>query len=136
MIVVIDTNLLVSAFLKPFSNAATILRLVLDGKIITAYDLRIILEYEAVLKREEFNFDIIKISSFIQYLKFKGIAVNPVAVLKPLPDKDDNMFLEVAVASESDFLIKGNLKHFPADLCEGVKVITPSEFLKVIRYIK
>ncbi|MBM3705797.1 MAG: putative toxin-antitoxin system toxin component, PIN family [Actinobacteria bacterium] len=131
--VVIDTNLLVSAFLKPFSNAAAILRLVLDEKVILAYDLRILLEYEEVLKRKEFSFDAVKIKYFINYIKFKGMAVNPAAISCSLPDKDDSIFLEAAVASEAACLITGNLKYFPAKLCEGVKVITPAEFLKVIR---
>ncbi len=131
MIVVIDTNLIISAFLKPFSDTASILRLILDGKILLAYDLRILLEYEEVLKRQEFDFDIVKIKDFINYVKFRGIAVNPGPISRSLPDIDDEIFLEAAIASKSDYLVTGNLKHFPEDLCENIKVVSVVNFLQL-----
>jgi len=42
------------------------------------------------------------------------------------------MFIEVAVASEADFLVTGNLKHFPETARAGVRVVSPREFLDVL----
>lgn len=130
MIIVIDTNVVVSGFLKPFSEAATILKLILENKIKLAYDLRILIEYEEVLKREEFNFNIKKIDTIINFLKKKGKNTSALPLKKSLPDKDDNPFLEVALSAKADFLITGNEKHFPVSLCQEVKIVSPRKFLE------
>ena len=49
-----------------------------------------------------------------------------------LPDPEDQPLLEVAVAAAADYLITGNRKHFPAELCRGIVVVNPREFLDVI----
>ncbi|MBM3713891.1 MAG: putative toxin-antitoxin system toxin component, PIN family [Actinobacteria bacterium] len=130
VIIVVDTNVVVSGFLKPFSEAGTILKLILEDKIKLAFDLRILIEYEEVLKREEFNFNIKKINTIINFLKKKGKNTNALPLKKSLPDKDDNPFLEVALSAKADFLITGNKKHFPVSLCQEVKVVSPGKFLE------
>ena len=55
MIIVLDTNVLISGILKPYSKAATILRLVTDGTIQLAYDLRLLSEYRDVLNRQNLS---------------------------------------------------------------------------------
>ena len=47
-----------------------------------------------------------------------------------LPDPDDNVLLEVALGSQADCILTGNLNHFPEELCMGIKVYSPSEFLE------
>jgi predicted nucleic acid-binding protein len=42
--IVLDTNVLVAAFLKPHGNAARILRLILEGEIELTADERILLK--------------------------------------------------------------------------------------------
>jgi predicted nucleic acid-binding protein len=49
-----------------------------------------------------------------------------------LPDADDNQFLEVAISANVDYLVTGNLKHFPTRLRCGVKMLSPSEFLNAM----
>ncbi|MGC1401293.1 MAG: hypothetical protein WA974_00005, partial [Thermodesulfobacteriota bacterium] len=51
-----------------------------------------------------------------------------------LPDPDDEPFLEVALYGETEYLVKGNQAHFPPKLCQGIKALSPAEFLK--RYKK
>jgi predicted nucleic acid-binding protein len=46
-----------------------------------------------------------------------------------LPDPDDAAFLEVALASSSDFLVTGNISHFPAESRRGCRVASPAEFV-------
>ena len=112
MIVVIDTNILVSGFLKPYSDASSIIKLIFERKIKLAYDIRILLEYEDVLKREEFDFNKSAIKIIIDFIKSSGINSSAITLKKTLPHENDNPFLEVAVASNADFLITGNKKHF------------------------
>jgi len=46
-----------------------------------------------------------------------------------LPDPDDEPFLEIALAGNAACLVTGNQSHFPAELCQGLKVLSPNEFL-------
>ena len=130
MIIVVDTNVIISSFLKPFSDTGKILRLILDNKLEIAIDLRILIEYEEVLKRQEFKFDDNKIDLVISFLRRNGTFINAMPLENSLPDEDDEPFLEVAISAKADFLIAGNNKHFPQKLCKNIKVVNPSEFLK------
>jgi predicted nucleic acid-binding protein len=47
-----------------------------------------------------------------------------------LPDPDDEAFLEIAISGAADYLVTGNGAHFPSQLCQGVKVVSPSAFLR------
>ncbi|MBI4248080.1 MAG: putative toxin-antitoxin system toxin component, PIN family, partial [Elusimicrobia bacterium] len=50
-----------------------------------------------------------------------------------LPDHSDEPFLEVALGSRAECLVTGNRGHFPARLCLGMKVLSPSEFVESFR---
>jgi uncharacterized protein len=130
VIIVVDTNILISSFLKPFSDTAKILRMILENKLRIAIDLRILIEYEEVLKRQEFMFDKNKIKLVIIFLRKNGIFINALPLENSLPDKDDNPFLEVAVSAKADYLITGNVKHFPQKFCKNISIVTPDQFLK------
>ena len=51
---------------------------------------------------------------------------------KPLPDSDDEAFLEVAIASVADYLITGNARHFPVRLRSGIQAVSPAEFVEIL----
>jgi uncharacterized protein len=40
------------------------------------------------------------------------------------------MFLRAALAGDADCLITGNMKHYPPAKRQGVKMVTPAEFLR------
>jgi len=127
--IVLDTNVLVSGLLKPYSSAGTIVRLVAEGKIQVVYDARILTEYREVLTRDKFDFDEEGIELFLLQLKLEGFLVtaNPVGV--HLPDHDDEPFLEAASALKGVLIITGNKKHFPKKACGQVSVLSPSELI-------
>ena len=56
MLVVLDTNILVSALISPFGPPARVLDMVLGGDIQVAYDDRLLAEYREVLARPKFSF--------------------------------------------------------------------------------
>ncbi len=56
MVIVLDTNVLVSGLLKGNSKPGVIVKLVAAGRIKLAYDARIIAEYRLVLRRPKFAF--------------------------------------------------------------------------------
>lgn len=130
MKVVIDTNIIVSGLLSPYGNPAQILRLVLNSDLIICYDSRILVEYREVLNRPKFDFDKDKIFIVLNEITLNGELAIGVPLKKSLPDPDDNMFLEVAIASESDCIITGNTTHFPQELCCDMVVFSPSTFIQ------
>ena len=130
MRVVIDTNVLVSGLLSPFGASADIVRMVVTGELKVCFDARIISEYEEVLNRPKFSIPRHYVEDLIDYIRHSGYISGAKPLAQELPDRDDEAFLEIALSSAASYLITGNIRHYPARLRYGVKVITPSEFLK------
>lgn len=45
-----------------------------------------------------------------------------------LADKDDDMFLELAVEAKANYLVSGNTKDFTMKDFRGISILTPKEF--------
>ena len=136
MKIVLDTNVLVSGLLRPFGTSGEIVRMVSAGKLVLQYDSRILLEYQEVLYRSKFQFDKDQIDSLIDYIKKIGQAVPTSPLKKRLPDPDDAPFLEVAIGGEAECLVTGNKVHYPRKFREGIKILSPTEFINFYRKIK
>jgi len=130
--IVLDTNVLVSAFLKPRSKPARIMRLVLQGDIQIIINEHILAEYLEVLKRPKFDLNLKNVQTILEVIRSKGINAPSLAESFDLPDSSDEPFLEAALASTADVLITGNRKHFPKKTCKGQKVVSPTEFFNLL----
>ena len=117
MKVVLDTNVIVSGLLSPHSHPGEIVRLLVAGRIQPCLDARIISEYADVLARPKFKFEPELVAMFLDYLKHNGVFVVCEPLPVDLPDKDDNVFYEAALAEKVVCLVTGNLKHFPRSTC-------------------
>jgi putative PIN family toxin of toxin-antitoxin system len=129
MNIVLDTNVLVAGFLSPFGPCGEIVRMVSSGELRLTFDARIITEYNEVLRRPKFKFDHEKVAALLDYIVHAGTTVAPSPLSASLPDADDEPFLEAAIAGKAACIAKGNQNHFPVVLCQGVKVLSPKEFL-------
>jgi len=130
--IVLDTNVLASALLSPSGAPAAVLQLVLAGQVILCFDARILTEYREVLRRPKFDFEIRLVDDLLEFLESEGELVGAVPLRLSLPDPDDAMFLEVATASGAEYVVTGNIKHFPTDAHHGVSVVSPRDFLEII----
>jgi putative PIN family toxin of toxin-antitoxin system len=133
MRIVLDTNVVVSGLLTPFGPPGEIMRMVSTGEITLCLDARILSEYAEVLARPKFAFDQDSVTSLLDYVMLTGLTVAASPLPSSLPDPDDNPFLEVALFGKADYLVTGNRAHFPEALCEGVMVVSPSEFVEAYR---
>lgn len=134
MMIVLDTNVIVSGILKPFSKAASILRLVSDGTIRLAYDFRLLSEYRDVLSRPQFNFPGEDVDAFLAPIEEEGFLVSVKPLENHLPDPDDEPFLEVALSGKAEAIVTGNKRHFPiGGKHAGVRILSPAEFLESLR---
>ena len=57
--------------------------------------------------------------------------VDPAWTLQVTGDPQDNMFLECPDAASADYLVTGNVRHFPR-LWKKTKVIASREFLSLV----
>lgn len=130
MKIVLDTNVLVAGLLSPFGPCGDIVRMVSSGKLTLCIDARVLSEYREVLERPKFSFDHDKIAAILDYIEHQGWVVASTPLSLPLPDPDDEPFLEIAVSGSADYLVTGNAAHFPPELCQGVHVVSPADFLK------
>lgn len=130
MRVVLDTNVVISSFLKPTGNPSRILRLILQGDLQIAINEQILAEYTEVASRPVFQLDRDKTEIVLGYLRSRAIQAPCLPVVPKLPDPSDEALLEAALSTNADFLITGNKKHYPSGACKDVAVVTPAEFLK------
>jgi predicted nucleic acid-binding protein len=127
MIVVVDTNVLVSGLLSAYGAPARVLDLITTGDLRVAHDDRIAVEYRQVLARPRFGLHPEAVAHLLDYLFMEGLPLVARPLPAALPDLADQPFWEVAVEAVAP-LITGNLKHFPAEVCRGVEVLTPAAF--------
>lgn len=129
MLLVLDTNVLVSGLLSPFGASARVLDLVLSGDVRIAYDDRLLAEYREVLARPRFGFAPEEVAAVLAYLESEGERVTARPLAYELPHPDDLPFLEVAVEVGA-LLITGNLTHYPETMRRAVQVFAPGEFIR------
>ena len=132
MKIVLDTNVLVSGILSPNGPPAAVLRALLTERVTLCFDERIVSEYRDVLTRTKFAFDGELVEELIGFLESAGSPTLATPLAVTLPDPWDQMFVEVAVSSNADCLVTGNLRHFPETARAGVRVVSPREFLDVL----
>lgn len=129
MKVVLDTNIVVSGLLSPFGPPGEIIRMAAANSLQLCFDARIIIEYRSVLNRPKFKLDKGYVATLIDQIETNGELVAPEPLENSLPDKGDEPFLEVSIASQAEYLVTGNIKHYPFSHRSRVRVVTPSEFL-------
>ena len=130
LLVVLDTNVIVSALIKDSGNPSKIFDLVINNQIRLAYDNRIIGEYEEVLSRQELHISQSKASAVIRYIELTGHYVDAESVSADgFPDQNDMPFVEVFITSKSLALVTGNFRHFKPLIDKGLLVMTPAEFV-------
>jgi putative PIN family toxin of toxin-antitoxin system len=125
---VLDTNIVVSAALRPEGLQRTVLSLAISPPARLYVSVPILVEYQQVLSRPRFRLPKGQRQQFLQLLKNRAYLVEPVRRLAVTSDPHDNIFLECAEAARADYLVTGNLRHFPR-FWRQTKIITSREFL-------
>ena len=128
---VIDTNVLVSAALKPDGLQRTVLVLAMTKPARLYVSQAILAEYREVVARRELKIRRGLRQQLLQLIKNRAQLVNPAHALEITGDPDDNKFLECADAARADYLITGNQRHFPR-FWKKTKVISSREFISIV----
>jgi putative PIN family toxin of toxin-antitoxin system len=128
---VIDTNVVISAALKPEGLQRTTLILAITKPARLYVSQPILEEYADVLARPELKTRKGLRRQLLQLIKNRSNLVVPSRRLEVSSDPDDNRFLECADAARADYLVTGNLRHFPR-FWKKTKIITPREFIGLV----
>lgn len=105
--VVVDTNVIVSALLRPQSNPTLTISLIPNGDCRLCLSDEIFAEYEEVFAREKFKrLEKPRVKELLFALKRRVLWVTPkVSIDNVAKDPADKVFLECALEAEADFLI-------------------------------
>lgn len=130
--VVYDTNVIVSAALKPGSIPASLVALALERQVRLFLSPAILEEYTEVLRRPKVRLSTRAVNRFLADLEDAATMVVPTTRLAVAPDEPDNRFLECAEKAKAHYLVTGNKRHFPVSHFEGTKIVNPAEFARII----
>jgi len=127
---VLDTNVIVSAGIRTDGTPAELIRdWVIRGQVQLVCSPFVAAEYREVTRREKFQrygFPPLWLEFVIEEsLWLPEPAPWPISC----PDAKDAPFLALAQVSGA-WLVTENLKHFPESACDGVRVISPGEYLE------
>ena len=133
MRLVLDTNVIISAFINPNGIPSGILKLILQHEAEICFNTVILSEYESVALRRKFSSKIEPgiISRFINLIRNIGYSFDPVPGKIKMPDISDRIFYDTAKGSGS-VLITGNIKHYPKESF----IMLPVDFIKKLNFKK
>ena len=136
--VVLDTNILVSGLISPKGAPAKLIELWQKRKYIlvvskeTINELKKVLTYPRIAKNYHLNQAII--NEYIKGLLIFAEVCRPTKKISLIKDDpDDNKFIEAAIAGKADFIISGDQHLLSLGKYQGIKIITPANFLLEIK---
>ena len=135
--IVLDTNVLVSALINPHGKPAQIINYVFENKIrlftspSIMEELERVLSYPKLMKRhgldseelKEFISDLLSIMSLIEEEKIIEVIME---------DPSDNKYLSCAIDAKVDFIISGDIHLLNLGEYEGIRIVTPAQFLEIM----
>ena len=130
-LLVIDTNIFISAILGNSFPRQIIYQLVLPGKVELIVSPEVVEEYIELFSHSKFTkYPHFRTTAFDLVNELGAIVKNiiPKKQFTILSDKDDNKFLDLAISGRADFLITGNTKHFPLGKFRDTEIISPKEY--------
>lgn len=128
---VLDTNIIVSAALKPDGPERTVFPLAITKPARLYVSVEVFSEYKTVLARPELNIRKGLQQQFLQLIKNRSRPISPRKRLSIAADPADNIFLECAEAARADYLVTGNRRHFPK-FWRSTKVINSRELVAIV----
>jgi len=128
---VLDTNVVISAHLG-FEGPASLIFDLLFSRFFRGYVSEAFLsEYEQVLNRPRFGLARRDISKSMRLVRKATILVVPKINLQVTSDPDDNKVVVCALEARADYIVTGNIRHFPKRF-QDIRTILPRQFLIIL----
>ena len=128
--IVLDTNVLVAAMRSKHGASYRLLSQLGDNRWRPNLTVAVVLEYEAVLKRncQQFGLTAEDIDEVVDAICSQAGLHRLYFLWRPVAsDPEDDLILEAAIASHSDFIITFNTRDFADSSKFGIRCLTPGE---------
>jgi putative PIN family toxin of toxin-antitoxin system len=131
--VVLDTNVMISAFLSPLGKPFACLRWALDNATLIV-SRELLEEVETRLARPKFNkyLDASRRRAVVADLALSAVQVELRGIVKVCRDPDDDKLLEIALLGRADCLVTGDHDLLILDRYQGIPILTPAGFLAAL----
>lgn len=128
--VVVDTNVLISAFLFKGRSAA-VLEYIITSHQLYFSDWLLDEFYEKL--RYKFNVDVKIIEEIIEVLSRQSINIAPFGVAPDIcSDKDDNNVLHLVEYATADYLVTGDKQLLKINQYKSCKILNPTDFFEAV----
>ena len=132
---VVDTNVLISALLQPSGRTAEVLGAIRAGGGVLLFSDETFAELASRLLRPKFDRYVAPATRQRFVGDLAGVAewVTITGAVHVCRDPDDDKFLETAINGEADCLVTGDADLRALDPFHGVRILTPRNFLELVR---
>ena len=131
--IVLDTNVLYAGLYSASGKSYQLLKAIADGRVRIALSTPLLFEYEDLLKRDQAVLNLsdaeveVVLDNLCALADFQAIYF----LWRPcLPDANDDMVLELAVAAQVARIVSFNAKDFGPASRFGIEVVTPKIVLE------
>jgi len=140
MLVVLDTNVIISGLYSKRGASYQLLKAAISGNLFCAISPLVALEYEGKIN-QKIEEGFLKVSKsecgkiLDALFAIATIVWEPLQIRPVLADPSDDKILECAISGHCTHIITFNKRHFPMTVTApyGIKVTTAGEFLKIWR---
>jgi putative PIN family toxin of toxin-antitoxin system len=132
--VILDTNVLISAFLVSGGKPDQVLRYLLNNESDLLFSQDSMDELITRLARPKFRKyrNDAETASYIENLTDLAVWVSLPGMLEVCRDGDDDKFLEMALIGEADCIVTGDQDLLVLHSFENIPILTPAQFLNEI----
>ena len=127
--VFLDTNIVVSSLLASGPSQA-VLQLAFSGKFALFVSKPILAEYKRVFAYPRLRIEPRDARRAMAAIRRHAERITPTFVLDRAVEEEDNRFLECAQSAKANYLVTGNIRHFP-EVWKYTRIIAPMEFLRL-----
>lgn len=139
MKIVLDTNVLISAFLSRSGVPYQVFELTRTSDVTLVMSQAVFQELERVIRyphlRAHANYNDDQVKQFLRGIQRGSLWVSVNETLTLIEDDEtDNRFIELAVAGKAKYVITGDKRHLlPLRRYQGIEIVSPTEFLALYK---
>ena len=134
MRVVLDTNILISAFIFPGGSPEAVYRLALEGSIDLATSPVPLAEFGRILA-QKFGWDPATVGDAVAQVVRAGRVVRPSERVREVTaDPDDDRVLEAAAEAMADVIVSGDRHLLELGTWRGIRILKATDFLAEIEH--